>query len=95
MNKTKIEIGDIVKVKYLDHATFSDIEIDNPKYYGSVILVTFGELLHENDLYVFVASDYNEKIECYESRKKPEGREGRIHLILKSCILEMKKLDEI
>lgn len=94
MKFSKIKIGTVVKVKYLDHASFSDIEIDNPKYYGVVTLITYGEFLHENDLYIIVASDYNEKIECHESKKKPEGREGRIHLILKSCIVEIKELNK-
>jgi len=87
--------GDIVKIKFLDHVSIQDRLITEAKDIKPSIHIVYGELLEETDEYYkvisFYSDDYFDTEQTLKFASKPSSY---VWVILKSTIIEIKKLHE-
>jgi len=74
----------LVYVKYLDHALYRNMAPSNPR---PVVRETVGWLMHEDDEAVWIVWDRNVAASNYEKNTPYSSL-----IIVKSCILEMRRV---
>lgn len=77
----------IYRIKYRDHATFENIDINNRDWFKPPILVTCGEKIYEDKEIIVLQSDRTENPE-YPNKLADKNT---CHIIVKSCIVSVEE----